>query len=81
MTDQHESNGHQDGHRRSAAILIVLVLFVGAAAVYAVTVKRDRGGTPRLLNQPTEARVVKPLSDKPDKRFAPLPLEPEKHEK
>jgi hypothetical protein len=31
---------------------------------------RDRGGTPKLLNQPTEARQVKPLSEKPDKRFS-----------
>jgi spore germination cell wall hydrolase CwlJ-like protein len=30
-------------------------------------------------DRPTEAREVRPLSEKPDKRFAPLPIEEEKH--
>lgn len=71
------------GSRRSAfiALAIILLLLAGAGVVYAMTMKRDRGHGPKLLNQPTEARVVKPFTTKADKRFAPLPIEREKHGK
>jgi len=64
---------------RWVTLLFVLVLFAGAAIVYATTV-RNRG-TPKLVNRPTAARQVRPLSEKADKRFAPLPIEEEKHSK
>jgi hypothetical protein len=37
----------------------------------------DRG--PKLLNEPTNAHEVHPFTTAPDPRFAPLPLEREKH--
>lgn len=78
-----ESNSRPAGGRRNAyvALIIILVLLAGAGAVYAMAMKRDRGQGPKLLNQPTEARVVKPFTTAPDKRFAPLKIEREKHEK
>lgn len=60
--------------------LLILLLFVVGAVVYAVGMKTGRGSTPKIVNRPTETRQIRPLSDKPDKRFAPLPIEPEKHE-
>jgi hypothetical protein len=66
---------------RWAALIVLLVLFAGAAIVYATQMKGTRGGTPKLVNRPTAAREVRPLSEKTDKRFAPLPIEREKHEK
>lgn len=77
--DQPASRGRR--HFRWVPLLLVLVLFAGAAIVYATTMKHSRGGTPKLVNRSTEAREVRPLSDKPDKRFAPLPIEREKHNK
>ena len=65
--------------RRYLAMLIGFLVLLGATVVYAVSVKRDRGDTPKLLNRPTAAREVRPLTDKPDPRFAPLPIEREKH--
>ena len=75
--------GRSGGKRRNIywAVAIILLVLVGAGAVYAMTMKRDRGQTPKLLNQATEARVIKPFTTKPDKRFAPLPIEREKHGK
>jgi hypothetical protein len=69
--------------RRWRAILagIALVLLAAGAAVYAMAVQNARGKAPKALNQPTEAREVRPFSTKPDKRFAPLPFEREKHDK
>ena len=76
-------NSRSGGKRRNAfvAFAIILLVLVGAGAVYAMTMKRDRGQTPKLLNQATEARVVKPFTTKRDERFAPLPIEREKHGK
>lgn len=61
-------------------LVIALLILAGAVLLYARAIKRDRGGTPELLNQPTDARVAKPFTDTPDNRFAPLPLEREKHD-
>ena len=81
MNDDRKETGR--GRRRSrwllAALLIVGLLI--SAVVYAGVMRRDRGQAPKLLNLPTEARQVRPFTEKPDKRFAPLPLEREKHEK
>jgi hypothetical protein len=81
MNDKRTRRPRRERNWRSLAIIIALLVFIGAAAVYAVTVKRGREAHPKLLNQPTEARVVKPFTTKPDKRFAPLPIEREKHSK
>jgi len=81
MNEQRKGRSRRERNWRYLTLIIVLLVFVGAVAVYAMTVKRDRGQTPKLLNQPTEARVVKPFTTKPDKRFAPLPIEREKHAK
>ena len=81
MNEKSKRRGRPTRNWHWLTLVILLLVFAGAAAVYAVTVKRDRGETPKLLNQPTEARVVKPFNKRPDKRFAPLPIEREKHEK
>jgi hypothetical protein len=65
---------------RNRVMLVALVLLAGAALVYALGMKLSRGVTPKLVNQTTAAREVRQLSAKPDKRFAPLPIEEEKHQ-
>lgn len=62
---------------RLLAVICILILFAGGAVV--VLRKTPRG--PKLLNQPTKAREVRPLTTTPDPRFDPLPLEREKHGK
>jgi len=57
-------------------IFVVVALLVGARLARHRT---PRG--PRLLNEPTRAREVRPFSTAHDARFDPLPLEPEKHGK
>ena len=76
-------NSKSGGRRRNAfvALAIILLVLAGAGAVYAMTMKREGGRHPKLLNQPTEAWIVKPFTARPDKRFAPLPIEREKHGK
>ena len=74
-----ESKRRGRGIGRMIALLVIL-LFVGGVVVYAAGMKPGRGSTPKIVNRATEARQVRPLSDKPDKRFAPLPIEQEKHE-
>lgn len=61
--------------------LVLLVLLIGGAVVYATGMRGTRGASPKVVNKPTAAREVRPLSEQPDKRFAPLPIEREKHEK
>jgi hypothetical protein len=81
MNDERQEKG---GGRRRSRWLLPVFLLVGlliSAVVYAGVVRRDRGQAPKLLNLPTEARQVRPFTEKPDKRFAPLPIEREKHEK
>lgn len=80
MTNNDKKPSRKERSTRWIAILVAFVLLVGAAIVYAANMKANRGGTPKLVNRPTEARQVRPLSEKPDKRFAPLPIEREKHE-
>jgi hypothetical protein len=69
------------GRRFRAAALPLLALAVLAVAVAVFAIARARPQPVKVLNQPTEARKVKPLSDRPDPRFAPLPIEREKHGK
>ena len=76
-----DSPFRRDRRTRWLSLLLVFVLLVGGAIVYAGGMKGNRGGTPKLVNKATAAREVRPLSEKPDKRFAPLPIEREKHEK
>lgn len=56
-----------------------VILLATAVTLLVVRERASRG--PRVLNEPTKAREVRPFSDKPDPRFAPLPLEREKHGK
>jgi hypothetical protein len=58
-------------------VLIFIVLLIGEFTLARVT--RPHG--PKLLNRSTAAREVRPLTTKPDPRFAPLPIEREKHAK
>jgi hypothetical protein len=58
-------------------VLIFIVLIIGEFTFVRLT--RPHG--PKLLNRATTAREVRPLTTKPDSRFAPLPIEPEKHER
>lgn len=81
MTQNDKSSSGKGRTTRWTALLILLVLLVGAAIGYAAGMKTNRGSTPKIANRPTEARQVRPLSEKPDKRFAPLPIEKEKHER
>jgi hypothetical protein len=81
MSDNANSRWGGKPRNSFVALAIIILVLVGAGAVYAMTMKRDRGHAPKLLNQPTEARIVKPFTAEPDKRFAPLPIEREKHGK
>jgi hypothetical protein len=80
MTKKDATGAGKGRATRWTAILVLFVLFVGAAIVYAAEMRTNRGSTPKVVNRPTEARQVRPLSEKPDKRFAPLPIEREKHD-
>jgi hypothetical protein len=62
------------------ALVAVAVLAVAGAGV-GIAIGRQHGGRAhaKLLNEPTRAREVRPLSTQPDDRFAPLPLERERH--
>jgi hypothetical protein len=75
-----DSSSGREWRSRWLPLLLVFVLLIGGAIVYASGMK-SRGGTPKPVNEPTAAREVRPLSEKPDKRFAPLPIEREKHQK
>lgn len=81
MTQEDKSRSGKGRATRWTAILVLFALLVGAAIVYAAGMKSNRGNTPKIVNRPTEARQSRPLSEKPDKRFAPLPIEREKHER
>jgi hypothetical protein len=61
-----------------------LWLCVGVAVFSVATIiviRQCATSGPRLLNEPTKAREARPFSGEPDPRFAPLPIEPEKHGK
>ena len=59
---------------------LAIAIVIGGATLGVVFLwNPDRG--PKLLNEPTKAREVHPFTTAPDPRFAPLPLEREKHEK
>lgn len=63
-------------------VLWILLIIVALGALSAFFYWRGKAPTgPRLLNEATKAREVRPFSEKPDERFAPLPIEPEKHGK
>lgn len=79
MTKDPEQSWRRLPRWQLIAIAIVLLALIGSGSVYALHMKR--GSTPKLANRPTAAREVKPLSEKRDDRFAPLPIEREKHTK
>ena len=64
-----------------AVIVIVVIVLAGGITAGAIALRNRAQYHPRLLNEPTTAREVRPLSTTPDPRFDPLPLEPEKHER
>jgi hypothetical protein len=59
---------------------LAIAIVIGGAMLGAVFLWGPERG-PKLLNEPTKAREVRPFTTEPDPRFAPLPLEREKHEK
>lgn len=62
---------------RYVALLVLLILIAGIM----ILVLRQQPSGPKLLNEPTKAREVRPFTTTPDPRFDPLPFEPEKHGK
>jgi hypothetical protein len=59
-------------------VLVIGLAFGGAAIAIS---RRGRGPShPKILNQVTQAREARPFTTTPDPRFAPLPIEREKHE-
>jgi hypothetical protein len=78
MNTSANNPGGRSNRKRYFLVLFLLIVVIGGALIF-LRVKRPRG--PKLLNQPTKAREVRPLTEKPDPRFAPLPIEREKHGK
>jgi hypothetical protein len=66
---------------RLSVILLVIALFAVVALGGVLWARRLRPRGPKLINAPTRAREVVPFTTRPDSRFAPLPLEREKHGK
>jgi hypothetical protein len=77
MNSSTNNPGGRGNLKRYLIIVLVIVLIGGAFTFGRVT--RPHG--PKLLNQSTKAREVRPFTTKPDPRFAPLRIEPEKHAK
>jgi hypothetical protein len=67
--------------RRRMWYFVVLVLLIAVVVGASVYLTNGRKHGPRLLNEQTEAREARPFSTEPDKRFAPLKIEREKHDK
>ena len=75
------SSNNPGGRRKMMRYFVIvcfLIVLIGGTSIFFL-LRPPRG--PKLLNQPTKAREVRPFSTKPDPRFAPLPLEKEKHGK
>jgi hypothetical protein len=66
-------------HDRRNSVVGILVILI-ALGMSIVGCRRSIEN-PKLLNESTKAREVRPLTAEPDPRFAPLPLEREKHGK
>jgi hypothetical protein len=66
-------------HWRLAAAAVVVLALAGAGIGVAIAHQNQDRSHAKLLNKPTKAREVRPFSTKRDPRFAPLPLEREKH--
>ena len=71
---------NRENNRRHWWMWLGAGIAVLIAVAYAATLPHAKSG-PKLLNQATEAREVRPFSRIPDPRFAPLPIKPEKHGK
>ena len=74
----------RNGRRRRVRTLIVVVIIVivgGTAGGIAIARRSNAPSHPKVLNEPTKAREVRPFSPKKDARFDPLPLERERHER
>ena len=70
----------QDNWNRRQALSVGGALIVLGAAGLAFYFRQRPPRGPRLLNESTKAREVRPLDKTPDERFAPLPIEREKHD-
>jgi hypothetical protein len=79
MNAAHDDGRGWRGSKRARLLAGLAILLAGVAAVFVALRQRPHG--PKLLNQATDAREVRPLTADPDPRFAPLPLEREKHGK
>jgi hypothetical protein len=77
---QSDYHGPGSRGRRWALVIVGLAIAVGVVAYAFVALRKPVRG-PELLNEPTKAREVRPFTTDPDPRFAPLPLEGEKHGK
>ena len=74
------SDNNTRGRGRGSRLVVLVCVVLMCIIVGVVLVRRQPRG-PKLLNQPTRAREARPLTTEPDSRFAPLPLEREKHGK
>lgn len=72
-------NAGSSGRRPRATVLGVLLVAIASVVAFVVIGTRPRG--PKVLNQATPAREVRPLTTDPDPRFDPLPFERENHER
>jgi len=70
-----------NGRRPGRAAWIAVALLVAALVVVLVVRRQRAPHGPRVLNQRTPAREVRPLVPGPDARVDPLPIEREKHDK
>ena len=66
----------RSGRWLAAALVAVVVVVAGV-----LLLRQPSPSGPRLLNEQTKAREVRPFSAEPDSRFDPLPFEPEKRGK
>jgi hypothetical protein len=64
--------------RRTVLVLIAILIIVGGVAI-GLIVRGTGPSHPDILNEPTQAREVRPLTTSFDPRFDPLPIEEEKH--
>lgn len=78
MNPSTDNPGGRRNLKRYSVIVLLFIILIGGALTF-VRVNRPHG--PKLLNQFTKAREVRPLTTEPDSRFAPLPIEREKHGK
>jgi hypothetical protein len=75
------SENKPGGRRGRMWYFVILVLLIAVVAGTSIYLTKGRKHGPRLLNEQTEAREARPFSTEPDRRFAPLKIERERHDK